>query len=317
MTKVLGGLAAVAGLLFGLVALATEAPESPLSREHRATLDAYRVAQVRGYLDGNPDVMLVHLADAVRLMPGYQKTVLGKSDASTYHRAFLKRFTVRAYERQPIEAVDIGLRVLEMGRFSMTLVEKGAKPSGAAVPHTLAGKYLDLWEKSPTGTLTLNTATWNYDELPKIVDQLRFDEVPGVLMALRPRVPVRAGISLELAGICKLQESAIIQHDGKTWALFYADDAILLANHGGVVSGRKALDDYTVDHAKSLPVFEKLDIRTDQIDDFGKYVIEYGTGVATWKVDDYSGVSLGKNIRVWRRADNGALQIWRAISMYD
>jgi hypothetical protein len=136
-------------------------------------------------------------------------------------------------------------------------------------------------------------------------------------MAFHARVPVTAGISLELAALCKLQESVIIQHDGKTWALFYTDDAILLANHGGVVSGRKALDDYTIEHAKSLPVFEKLDIRTDQIDDLGKFVIEYGTGVAIWKVDEYSGVSLGKNIRVWRRAENGALQTWRAISMYD
>jgi hypothetical protein len=58
------------------------------------------------------------------------------------------------------------------------------------------------------------------------------------------------------------------------------------------VSGRKALDEYTVEHAKALPVFEKLEIRTDKIDDFGRYVIEYGTGIAIWTVDEYSGVSL-------------------------
>jgi hypothetical protein len=176
---------------------------------------------------------------------------------------------------------------------------------------------MDLWGKSPTGKLELLTAGWNYDQLPKIADQLRFAEVPSVHMALQARVPVRAGISLELAALCKLQESAIIQHDGKTWALFFADDAILLANHGAVVSGRKALDEYTVAHAKALPVFEQLDVRTDKIDDLGRYVIEHGTGVVTWRVDEYSGVSLGKNIRVWRRAESGALQVWRAISMYD
>ena len=136
-------------------------------------------------------------------------------------------------------------------------------------------------------------------------------------MALQARVPVTAGVSFELAALCKLEESAIVQHDGKTWALFYADDGILLANHGAVVSGRKALDEYTVEHAKALPVFEKLDLRTHKIDDLGEYVIEYASGVVTWKVDEYSGVSLGKGIRVWRRAESGALQNWRAISMYD
>jgi hypothetical protein len=317
MTKTLSGLLLAAGLALGPVATAAERSDTSLTREHRTTLDAFRDAQVRGYLAGDPQAMLVHLADSVRLMPGYQKTVLGKADATTYHRAFLKRFTVSAYDRQAIEAVDIGPRVMEIGRFTMTLAEKNPAAKGTAESHTLAGKYMDLWEKTSTGKLVLNTAGWNYDQLPKIADQLRFAEVPSVHMALSARVPVTAGTSLELAASNKLQESVILQHDGKTWALFYADDAILLANHGAVVSGRKALDEYSVAHAKALPVFEKLDIRTDKIDDFGKYVIEYGTGVVTWKVDEYSGVSLGKNLRVWRRAENGALQVWRAISMYD
>jgi hypothetical protein len=176
---------------------------------------------------------------------------------------------------------------------------------------------MDLWEKSADDSLQLNTAAWNYDQQATIAEQLRFADVPSIHMALQARVPVRAGVTLELAALSKLQESAIAQHDGRTWALFFADDAIQLSNHGSVVSGRKALDEYMSEHAKALPVFEKLDLRTDRIDDFGKYVVEYAAGVATWRVDDYSGVNLGKNIRIWRRADNGALQIWRAISMYD
>ncbi len=317
MTKTLCGLILAVGLAFGPAATAAERPDSSLTREHRATLDSYRAAQVRGYLEGDAQAVLPHLGDAVRLMPGYQKTVLGKADATIYHQAFLKRFNVTAYDRQAIEAVDIGPRVIEIGRFTMTLAEKDLSAKGAAQADTLAGKYMDVWEKTPAGKLLLHTAGWNYDWLPKFSDRLRFIDVPSVHMALGARVPITAGISLELAALCKLQEAAIIQRDGKTWALFYADDAISLANHGTVVSGRKALDEYTVAHAKALPVFEHLDVRTDKIDDFGKYVIEYGTGVVTWKVDEYSGVSLGKNIRVWRRAESGALQIWRAISMYD
>jgi hypothetical protein len=34
-------------------------------------------------------------------------------------------------------------------------------------------------------------------------------------------------------------------------------------------------------------------------------------------VGESSGVNLGKNLRVWRRAESGVLQIWRAIAMYD
>ena len=301
-----------AGLLIGQVATAADRSGQSLAREHRTTLDSYRVAQVRAYLEGNPQAMLAHLADSVRLMPGYQKTVLGKADATTYHQAFLKRFTVSAYDRQAIEAMDLGSRVMEIGRFTMTLAAKGSRPEA----HTLAGKYMDLWEKTSTGKLCCirrrgTTISFQRSPTSCVLRRCRRFTWRCSARAGERRHQPRAGRAQQAAGI------AIIQHDGKTWALFYADDAILLANHGAVVSGRKALDEYTVEHAKALPVFEKLDLRTDKIDDFGKYVVEYGTGVVNWRVDEYSGVNLGKNIRVWRRAENGALQIWRAISMYD
>jgi hypothetical protein len=206
---------------------------------------------------------------------------------------------------------------MEIGRFTMTLAEKAPAAKGAAEAQTLAGKYMDLWEKTSTGKLVLHTAGWNYDQFPKDQDQFRFADVPSVHIALRARAPVSAGISFELAALVKLEESVIVQHDGKTWSLFYADDGILLPNHRAPVSGRKALDEYAVEHAKALPVFEKLDLRTDKIDDLGRYVIEYSSAVVNWRVGESSGVNLGKNIRVWRRAENGALQIWRAIAMYD
>jgi hypothetical protein len=306
-------LVVVAAALLGSVAIpVVQAADTAVSREHRVALDANRTALVRGYLDGKPDGVTRHLAESVRLLPAYQKTVLGKADVATYHRAFLKRFAVSAYDRQPIEVVDLGARVMENGRFTMTLAVRGSNET-----HTIKGKYMDLWEKSATGALLLNTAGWNHDEWSKVTDQLRFEEVPSVHVAHQARLPVTKGVGLEIAALQKLQESVIVQHDGKTWALTYADDGILLANHGTVVSGRSALDEYLVEHAKGFPVFEKLDLRTNRIDDLGEYVIEYASAVVNWKVGESSGVSLGKNILVWRRADGGALQIWRGISMYD
>lgn len=279
--------------------------------EHRTTLDAYRTALVDAYLKGKPEEAVRPLADSVRLMPAYQKCIFGKADAATYYHAFLKRFAVRAYQRSPIEIADLGQRVMEIGRFTMTV---GLGGSG---PHTFSGKYMDLWEKLPDGTLKLHTAAWNHDERPEIAEQLRFAEVPSIHLALQPRAPVTAGIRLEIAGLQKLEESAIMQRDGKTWTLFYADDGIVLSNQGNVVSGRKALDEYFEAHAKALPVFEKLDLRTHHVDDLGDYVVEYSSGVVTWRMNEWSGVNLGKGILIWRRSAGGTPQIWRAISMYD
>lgn len=279
--------------------------------EHRATLETYRTEIARAYLDGKPEAALRRLAESVRLMPAYQKCTFGKAAATTYYQAFLKRFEVRAYQRSPIEIADLGQRVMEIGRFTMTVAVRGSES------HSFAGKYLDLWEKSPAGALTLHTAAWNHDERPAFEEQLRFAEVPAVHLALQARAPVTAGIRLQLAGLQKLEETAIAQRDGKTWALFYADDGIVLSNQGTVVSGRKALDEYFERHAKALPVFEKLDLRTHQVDDLGDYLVEYASGVVTWRMNEWSGVNLGKGILIWRRSADGTPQIWRAISMYD
>jgi len=300
----------LASLATGTVTAAAEPRE--ISRDHRAVLDAYRTAIAGAHLAGKPEGAVQPLGQSVRLMPAYQKCIFGKADAATYYQAFMKRFVVRSYERSPIEVADLGQRVMEIGRFTMTVSVRESNET-----HALAGKYMDLWEKSPSGALALHTAGWNHDERPKIADQLRFAEVPSVHLALEARLPVTAGLRLELAGLQKLEESAIAQHDGKTWALFYADDGIVLSNQGDVVSGRKALDEYFEKHARELPVFEKLDLRTHQIDYVGDYAVEYASGVVTWKVNEWSGVSLGKGILIWRRTDGGTPQIWRAISMYD
>lgn len=311
MTNPLKPILLAASLLASLATAAgTAAAPTEVAREHGATLDAYRTAITAAYLRGKPEEAVRPLAEQVRLMPAYQKSIFGKADAATYYRAFLKRFTVRAYQRSPIEVADLGQRVMEIGRFTMTV-------TAGAQTHTFAGKYLDLWEKSTTGTLALHTAAWNHDERPEFADQLRFAEVPAIHLAFQPRAPVTAGIRLELAGLQKLEEFAIAHHDGKTWALFYADDGIVLSNQGTVVSGRKALDEYFETHAKALPVFEKLDLRTHHVDDLGDYVVEYSSGVVTWRTNDWSGVNLGKGVLIWRRSASGTPQIWRAISMYD
>jgi ketosteroid isomerase-like protein len=313
MTNPLRPILLAASLLASLATAAGTRAAEPgdVARPHRTTLDAYRTAITGAYLKGKPEDAVQFLADAARLMPAYQKTVFGKADAAAYYQAFLKRFAVRAYERSPIEVADLGPRVMEIGRFTMTLAAQGSET------HTFAGKYMDLWEKSPDGALRLHTAAWNHDERPKFAEQLRFAEVPSEHLALQARLPVTAGIRLELAALQKLEESAIAQHDGKTWALLYADDGIVLANQGTVVSGRQALDEYFERHAKALPVFEKLDLRTHQVDDLGDHAVEYSSGVVTWKMNEWSGVSLGKGILIWRRTAGGTPQIWRAISMYD
>ena len=93
MTNSLRTYLLAASLLASLATAAVTSAAEPLevAREHRAALDAYRTAIVGAYLTGKPQGAIRPLAESVRLMPAYQKTVLGRTNAATYYQAFLTR----------------------------------------------------------------------------------------------------------------------------------------------------------------------------------------------------------------------------------
>lgn len=264
-------------------------------------------------LDKNADRLEPYYSENLRLMPEFQKTVLGKSNVVLYHKAFSNRFDIESYNREEIEILDLGLQVMEIGKLSLKILLKSSQQE-----HVLAGVYMNLWEKRENGSLALITEAWNYDQYYNGIDEhLRFEEVPAIHVALLPNVHVNSNISFELAALNKLLDATVTQHDANLWSQFYADDAMLIPNYHPICNGRKAINEYIEKHVIELPIFEGLDIRNDRIDDLGKYIIEYASHVASWKNGESSGVGLGKNIRIWRREPDHSLKLFRSMGMYD
>ncbi len=312
-------------LVFALVGLGAAALPAQVDRAPRraeaggraaalltAPLDRFRADYARAVLGGSPDPVLGYYAEDVRLMPEFQKTVVGRNHAATYHRAFAGRFAVGAYQRVATETLDLGPRVVEHGVFTARLTERA---TGRA--HELRGKYQDIWARRADGRLSLVTQAWNYDHASAIERQLRFPAVASVDVALEPHVPVNSAISFELAALNRLAEVTIAQHDARIWAQFYADDAAFRYSRTPVHAGRAAIDTFLAAHARALPVFEQLAIRTDRIDDLGRYVIEYASHIAVVRFGEGSAVNTGKNTMIWRREPGGALKVFRGMAMYD
>ena len=303
-----------------LLALLAFVSGTPAPAQQRAAVDARTAAELgrfrsdhaRSMLRRAPDLAARYYARGIRLMPQYQQTVMGDSNALAYHRAFLDRFDVHRYGRTEMEVLDLGARVVELGTFTMRVARRGASDA-----HELRGTYQDFWERRDDGTLALVTQAWNYSHPVAIAGQLRFDQVPAVHVALAAHLPVDGGVSFELAGLNRLLETTIAQHDPTVWSHFYADDVRLVYSHHPVYEGRAAVAAFLAEHVKGLPVFEKLDVRTDRIDDLGRYVVEYASHIAAYRAGSQSGVSTGKNVTIWRRGANGSLKIFRSMAMYD
>lgn len=306
---VVAGLLTVCGLQLVAGENAKPGAVAPADLEQLAQ---FRTAHPESLMAAAPERMLAVFAEEVRLMPAYQWTVFGRANAAAYYRAFVERFQVRDFRRELGEVADFGGRIGEYGRFTQTLVRKS---TGRV--YTIAGKYVDLWARTADGGLRLVTQVWNYDEPLEFGDELRFAEVPAVRTAFEAHVPLKGGRSFDLAALNLLHGVAIAQHDGAVWSQFFADDAVLIPNYSPIRRGRKAIDDYLMAHTAQLPVFERLDIRNDRIDDLGDYVIEYASHVANWRAGEASGVNTGKNLRIWRREPDGGLRMFWQAGNYD
>jgi hypothetical protein len=305
----------VAVLILGYVAepaLAATMRVSAPTTEQTARLEEHRTRIERGMTRGEANEWMAALAEEVRLMPEYHGTIFGRAGAERYFAAFFERFRVVRHERRSMTVWNLGERLVECGRFEQVLARKDDGRE-----RVLDGKYLEIWSRTDAAGWQVSTTIWNYSRWPEFADELRFPEVPGVRTAMEARVPVRGGVSFELAALNKLQEVAIAEKDHAIWSQFYADDAVLLPNHAPAAEGRGAIDGYIQAHVKGMPVYEKLDIRNDRIDDLGDWVIDYASHVANWRNGDASGVNTGKNVRVWRREPRGGLKMVCQIGTYD
>jgi len=276
-----------------------------------AILKQFRAEYCKSKQTKNLQLIQQQYADDIRLMPEFQKTIMGKNNVLLYETAFSKRFDIATYNRKEIEILDLGTRVIETGTFAMEISLRGGQQQN------VNGKYIDVWQKESTGKMTLVTEAWNYDQGLPFENELKFEEIPSVNIALQAHLPVNNPVSFELAALNALMEKVITEHDPKIWSQFYSDDGMFLYSRHAVTQHKKDIGDFFDNHVKDLPVFEKLDVRNDRIDDLGKYVIEYASHIAIIRAGDFSGVFTGKDLVVWRREPNGSLKIFRHIAMYD
>lgn len=275
-------------------------------------LNQFRSAYSEGMLSEKSEEMLTYYDESIRLMPEFQLTIMGKRNVSLYYAAFSSRFKIQDYSREKKECLDLGSRLVEIGLFSMKLMLKNTRQE-----YSLKGKYMDIWARSEKGDVRLITQAWNYSHPIDFDEQLKFQDVPSVNIALQPHLTINSRIRFEIAALNELLVTTVTHHDARIWSQFYADDGMFIYSSHPIYEGRKALDQFIEKHAAEMPIFEKLDVRNDRIDDLGNYVIEYASHIANWRNGDSSGVSTGKGVTLWRREKEGSLKIFRGMAMYD
>lgn len=267
-------------------------------------------AHAKAFQSEDISSLLQGAAENIRLMPEFQATIISNANAEAYYQAFFDRFDVSGCERHSFEVTDIGKYVVELGHFNMEIQDDRKD-------YSLKSRYMCIWKKQG-GSLVKTIEAWNYSHATEVQDRLRFRDVPSLIPAFVAHVPIADNISFELQALNVLMSNIIIRHDHEIWSQFFSDDAMFVYTANPIYQGRQQLDAFIKKHAtEEIGVFEHLDIRNDTILESGNYVIELASHIANYRTGHYSGINTGKDLRIWRREENGTLKIFRQIAMYD
>src|SRR5688572_26223133 len=145
--------------LFFLCITTTNLCGQPKPDEHVVgQVRKFRLDYTKAMLSKNSDVLENYFHQNLRLMPEFQNTVIGKSNALRYFKSFLSRFDVVEYSHTEFEILDLKSRVVESGTFKMKVKLKSKTDL-----YEVEGKYQDIWENS-NGSLKLITVAWNHNQ---------------------------------------------------------------------------------------------------------------------------------------------------------
>lgn len=132
-------------------------------------LKKFRADFARSMVERKPEVVQNYFAENIKLMPEFERTIMGKSNALNYYRVFTSYFEVKAYNRIENNILDMDSLIFEMGTFSMDIT---VKSSGEQID--VKGKYINVWRKTKESGLLLLTDAWNYNARPALEEKLKF-----------------------------------------------------------------------------------------------------------------------------------------------
>ncbi|MEP1446515.1 MAG: hypothetical protein ABJK37_10445 [Paraglaciecola sp.] len=249
-----------------------------LNADIKQTLSPKRVSYMQAMLDENTQELLTQYSVDTRLMPEAHPTIFGKQNAQRFFEALFSRFDIQRYEKSAIDFIPIANDIIvESGEFELTMLN----PTGQK--RVLAGSYANLWRQQNQFEWLIETDIWNFHQWIDFKDELTFDHIPSVVTALGPRIPLDNDLAIEVAAYQVLNKDAVLEGDAGILVETYGEKARLYPNYHSALTGKKAIKKYWLKHMAELPTFSMLQNRTDKIEEYGKYIIQYASHIAAYR----------------------------------
>lgn len=286
-----------------------------LSLEISANTNAQHAAQRERLIENvnaeNLEQTISLFAPKAQLMLQTNSTIKGRANIRLYFDAFFEHFDITQYQRNTIETLDLGSKLVEIGTYTLTM------KNPQQTVREITGSYLSLWSNDNNKEVKISIELWNFDHPVNFSHELRFKNVPTVTTALEPHLPISSPATLEVSAYASLIKESVLLRDGNVLSQFYTQDGVILRNSSPAIVGKSAIKHYWDKHAVEIASMEGLQQRTLALEAVGKYLIQQSAHIAIWRSGIHSGVNTGKHIRIWERQADGRIKTRILASAYD
>jgi ketosteroid isomerase-like protein len=297
-------------LLFLLISCAKEKSSDPVRsdniRQRLQTLSEIRTAAEKK--DDLKNYLSYYNENAIS-MPEYQMILQGSNQIETFYETIFQRQNIKTLQRKVDEIIDLGKTIIEIGTFK----KEYTHPENDTLI-TQNGKYWNVWDVKPDGSLKLKGEAFGFFHPVKYPEMLVVKNTPPEVsdISLNEETP------FELKAYNALMEKGVRNRDGVLRSEIFTTDGSFMPFADSTVTGMAKIKPYLIAYSSYGKVtIDSISCYTYHSEYFDDHVLEYAKFRVKWTVPGFSGRTQGKGIRIWKRQEDGSLKLHREIGTHN
>lgn len=236
------------------------------------------------------------------ILPEYHPTLQNSRLIKSYYEAFFKKTQTLHHRKKPFEikALDQDYYI-ELGTFEHRYIA----PSGDTFDCN--GKYMTFWIVSKSKEPRVVAHIWGSSSYfdTEMVDILHISTPP--LNSIQPTTDWEHMIEERRI----FAYPAILKRDTESQLVTYHQDAIYMTYYDPPFIGKDQIAAYYRSHNNPDLPLDSLDTRIVRVIELGKYALQFGEYYVSWTWDGKQYFIQGKGLALYKKMDQGPIQIYR------
>ena len=239
--------------------------------------------------------------DNATLLPEYHASLTGRSQISEYYTQFFWKTETHKYERKPFEIEKVYDMYVELGTFE----HQYTTPLDSLFNYR--GKYLSCWKLQKDGTPRIIAHIWGASHY------FDAEHLDFIQIATSDVEVISPGTQWEkdIEEVRRFVYEAVLNGNAEKQLTSYAEDAVYMTYYDPPFIGKQQITEYFTTHYNPEVTRDSLLTRAVKVIDLGDHALKFGEYHVEWMYDNQPYFIKGKGLSLYRRKDDGEVEIYR------